>query len=221
MTSRRILVLALVLGGCVDRQVNVGDEMTELPACMVLPAWGHYEDGTSEYIFNEHDLTGTVCMCMSEQELIEQVHEVELNDRGYDECVRMSARYDFAWTDCETFYEEGEWLGNVSAAVDDNAWMNQEELNCGDDDRSGLDCSIAEGNRQSGRWMVMLLACLLVRRRRTVASHTRVDESRPIASTLSRRTPPSSAQPGHQPSMPAQARARRASETSLPVRAPK
>src|SRR5690606_33428481 len=98
MISRSILALplTLVLGSCVDRQASVDDDPTEIPACMVLPAWGYYEDGTRDYIYNEWDMTGTVCMCMTRDELVDQVHEEELNDRGYDECVRMSARYEFA-----------------------------------------------------------------------------------------------------------------------------
>ena len=83
-----------------------------------------------------------------------------------EECVRASEPYDFEWTDCETFYEEGEWLGSVFAAVDDDAWMNQLGLDCDDPD-SGSEpgCSISDREPRPTFWALLPLIYVLVRRR--------------------------------------------------------
>ena len=166
MMSARMLAIAvaLLLGGCVDRQADFDDELPdEFAGCMVVPAWGYYADGSQMYMYNEWGRTGTVCMCMDLQELMDQSPEDELNDLAYEECVRIGGLYEFESTDCEAFYEEGKWVGIVPA-VDGDAWMNQTGLSCGEDDGSELGC-VAAGEQPRAPWALLVLAWAFVRRR--------------------------------------------------------
>jgi hypothetical protein len=141
MTLQRTLGCVLLLAGCAERQVDIDDDLPELiPGCMLVNARGHWEDGSSHPIRTETDETPTVCKCMTKEELNERVWAEELNELTYAECNRLAARYDFDWTDCQEFYESGEWLFQVIPATGDDTHFNYTNLDCdGEPDES---CSI-------------------------------------------------------------------------------
>ena len=169
--------IGVALGGCAERQVSIDDdEPVVMPACMILPARGYWNDGSTWTITNEEDVTGSVCMCMTKDELINQVYVDELNQRGLAECNRMAKlHHDFDWTTCQEGYEQGEWIGLVAFAFGDWEWANHEGLTC-DEDESG--CSVG-GDRSPGPgWGLLLAAALFGLRRRHSAHQARRGPSR-------------------------------------------
>jgi hypothetical protein len=173
MTASRTawLLLALVLVGCVDRQVSIDEEEEiERVTCMVLIARGWFADGTTWTITNEWDTTGTVCMCMTREELDARVYFDELNERGLEECLRLSKlHWDFAWTNCEENYEQGEWLYGLFPVVsEDDEWMNPHGLTCGDELQST--CTIQEREPTGVPWALLVLVAALAWSRRTGAA---------------------------------------------------
>jgi hypothetical protein len=143
MTLQRTLCCVLLLAGCADRQVDVDDDLPELlPGCMIITARGYWEDGSGQPIVDETGFTGTVCMCMTKEELNEGIWADELNELAYAECKRIEGLYyDFDWTDCQEHYESGEWLFQVIPATgEEGAPLNHTGLDCdGEPDES---CSI-------------------------------------------------------------------------------
>lgn len=129
MTRHRqtLLLLTLALVACAERQADddASDEPEAEPTCMILPASGHWEDGSSRTIQNEWGTVGTVCMCLTEGERMSDDVRQELNDMAHVECERISTLvWDFDWTECQELYESGAWLNGVFIARDDTEWMN-------------------------------------------------------------------------------------------------
>ncbi len=166
MTRRLMLLGILALVACADRQIDVDQELAEIrPTCMVLPARGYWDNGSGKPILNESGTTGSVCMCMTEEELHERVWVEELNDRAYEECKRIERlHWDFDWTECEESYKSAVWINAVIPAVGDMAWLNHDGLDC--DDEVAESCSIA-GSDGNTRLMPLLVVIVLagVRRR--------------------------------------------------------
>lgn len=136
--------LAVALAGCADRQLDDEDDDLEAePTCMLLPARGYWDDGSTKTINNEWGTVGSVCLCLTEEEReLESVRE-ELNDLAYAECTRISTlQWDFDWTECEELYEAGTWLGGVFPASGELAWMNHTGLTC--DETEPTSCSMRE-----------------------------------------------------------------------------
>lgn len=132
-----IVAVGVVLGGCAERQVSIeDDEPVVMPACMILPARGYWNDGSTWTINNERGVVGTVCMCMTWEEFESQVHVDELNDRGLAECNHNATlHHDFDYTDCQESYDQGEWRKLVGFAIEDWEWTNQEGLTCDEEER--------------------------------------------------------------------------------------
>jgi MYXO-CTERM domain-containing protein len=165
MTLQRSLCWVLLLAGCADRQVDVDDNLPELlPGCMLVNARGHWEDGTSTPIWTEAGETPTVCMCMTKEELNEGIWAEELNERTYAECKRLEGLYDFDWTDCQEFYENGDWLFQVLAATGDDAHFNYTGLDC--DPEPEESCSITGPSDDGDPLLALVFVALLGLRRR-------------------------------------------------------
>jgi hypothetical protein len=165
VTLQRTLCCVLLLSGCADRQVDVEDDLPELlPGCMVITGRGYWEDGSGKPIVDETGYTGTVCMCMTKEELNEGVWAEELNERAYAECKRIEELYyDFDWTDCQEDYESGEWLWQVLPAVDDMASLNHTGLDC--DDEPDESCSITDPDEDDPLLALVFVVLLALRRR--------------------------------------------------------
>lgn len=174
MTLQRILCFVLLLAGCADRQVDDDDDVQEfLPGCMIITGRGHWEDGSSTVLVDETGYTGTACLCMTKEELNEGVWAEELNELAYEECKRIEGLYDFDWTDCQEFYDSGEWLNQVIPAVGDDAHLNHNGLDC--DGESDDSCSIT--NLEDGDpLLVLVFVALLGLRRRDRAPRESVGD---------------------------------------------
>jgi hypothetical protein len=165
MRLQRTLCCVLLLAGCAERQVDVDDDLPELlPGCMIITGRGHWEDGSSKVLANEWDTAPTVCMCMTKDELNEGVHAEELNELAYAECKRIETlHYDFDWTDCQEFYESGEWLFQVIPAVGGNTHLNHTGLDC--DGESDESCSITVPDDDDPLLVLVPIILLGLRRR--------------------------------------------------------
>lgn len=160
--------LAIALAGCAERQVDDEDDEPEVePTCMILPARGYWDDGSTRTINNEWNTVGSVCLCLTEEEReLESVRE-ELNDLAYAECLRISTlHWDFDWTECEELYEAGTWLGGVFVARDEHAWKNPTGLTC--DESEPVSCSVRE--HESPLALLALLGLLGLRSTRKSAA---------------------------------------------------
>jgi hypothetical protein len=137
------LVLVLALTGCADRQIEMEDQPEVEPTCMILPARGHWNDGTSYTINNEWGTVGSVCLCLTEDERASESVREELNDLAYEECNRISKlEWDFDWTECQELYEAKTWWNGVFIARGDTAWMNHTGLTC--EEAEPTSCSVLE-----------------------------------------------------------------------------
>jgi hypothetical protein len=154
------LALALTLAGCADRQADIDDERPEAePTCMILPARGYWDDGSTRTINNEWGTVGSVCECLTEEErMSDSVHE-ELNELAYAECNRISTlHWDFDWTECEELYEDGTWLNYVFIARGDTEWLNHTGLTC--DGTEPASCSMRADDDATPLVLLALLASL-------------------------------------------------------------
>jgi hypothetical protein len=137
------LALALLLTGCADRQADIDEEMSEAePTCMILPARGYWDDGSTRTINNEWGTVGSVCECLTEDERMSDSVREELNELAYAECNRISTlHWDFDWTECEELYEARTWWNYVYTASGDLEWLNHTGLTC-DDGTEPASCSV-------------------------------------------------------------------------------
>jgi hypothetical protein len=161
-----LLTLVLVLPGCADRQAD-DEELPEAePTCMILPARGYWDDGSTRTINNEWGTVGSVCLCLTEEErMLDSVRE-ELNELAFAECNRISTlHWDFDWTECEELYEAGTWLGGVWVADDEHAWLNHTGLTC--DGTEPSSCSVRAGEDATPLACLGLLGLLGLRLRST------------------------------------------------------
>lgn len=136
------LIGALTLGGgscsCSDRVVGEAPQGDGEPAClwMILP-YASLEDGSTRVIMDhQHDRSGTVCLCLTEQEydaLGDRLDRVgfpeegtlldEYNELAYEECKRLASLVEGVVDDeCLAYYEGGEWLKDIYFARGD--WAN-------------------------------------------------------------------------------------------------
>jgi hypothetical protein len=126
-------VVAIVGPGCSCSDRVVGDEPQGYgqPACLwLISPRGFRADGSSSLLLDHenNDQTGTVCLCLTEQEydsLGERSERVgfpepgtlleEFNELGYDECKRLSTidEDDFVDDECLDYYQAGEWLKDI------------------------------------------------------------------------------------------------------------
>lgn len=166
MTLQRTLCCVFLLAGCADRQADVEDDVPELlPACMIVNARGYWEDGSTKPIVDETGYTGTVCMCMTKEELNEGVWAEHLNELTYAECKRIEGlHYDFDWTNCQQAYEDGDWLFQVLPAVGDDANLNHTGLDCDGEPDTDESCSIT--NPDDGDPLLVLVFVILLGLRR-------------------------------------------------------
>lgn len=165
MKASYSLALALLLVACAERQADLDDD-TPLPepTCMLVGAHGYFEAGGMQPILNEHDTTGTVCLCLTEDERLSRSRHEELNDLAYAECLHNSTLvWTFDSTDCQDFYESGFWLDLVYVATDEDAWMNQDNLDCTSDD---IDSSCSVHTTRTSPLPLLAVTLLLTLRRR-------------------------------------------------------
>jgi hypothetical protein len=142
---------------------------------MILPARGHWDDGSSRTINNEWGTVGSVCECLTEEERMSESVREELNDLAYAECNRISTlHWDFDWTECEDLYEAGTWLNGVFVARDDTEWLNHTGLTC--DEVEPTSCSVRE--HASPLALLALLGLLGLRSRSTSRSSATGSERR-------------------------------------------
>jgi hypothetical protein len=167
MTLQRTLCCVLVLAGCADRQIDLDDDLPELlPGCMLVNARGYWEDGSTKPIVDETGYTGTVCMCMTKDELNEGVWAEHLNELTYAECKRIEGLYyDFDWTNCQQAYEDGDWLFQVLPAVGDDTTLNHTGLDC-DGESEEESCSITDPDDGDPLLVLVFVILLGLRRRR-------------------------------------------------------
>jgi hypothetical protein len=167
MTATRSigLAFALVFAGCAERQTGIDDDEAEAePTCMILPARGYWDDGSTKTIKNEWDTVGSVCLCLTEEERMSESVREELNDLAEAECDRISAlHWDFDWTECEDLYEARTWWNYVFVASDEHAWMNRTGLTC--DGSEPTSCSVREHEPEIPFALLALIGLLGLRLR--------------------------------------------------------
>ena len=99
--------LVLVAGSCGDDSVDTPEGER---ACARPLAWGHWADGSKHSIGTERH----VCLCMTEAEYESGSRMDELNDMLLADCEQDAEPYDFDWTECPAYHDEGLWLEAVT-----------------------------------------------------------------------------------------------------------
>lgn len=125
--SAEVLALVLVVLACGEHQLDLPDDDLEpasMPVCMLLvDTLGHWDEGESNIVWDvEAEQVGSVCTCMTEDELLSEALHDELNDRMLVECRRLSALIGFDWDECLEDYESGIWKGTTYRSQPDDYW---------------------------------------------------------------------------------------------------
>lgn len=115
---------------CSDRVVGEPPQGYGEPACLwLISPSGFRADGSTSLIL-DHEIgrTGTVCLCLTQEEydgLGDRIERVrfpepgtlleEYNELAYEHCKRLSARDpdNFVDDECRDYYEAGEWLKDI------------------------------------------------------------------------------------------------------------
>lgn len=134
-------MLTLVLAGglaCGDHLLGLDEDMFDepetLPVCMILSGTrGYWENGDSHIVWDlANENTGSVCTCMTPEQLESHEMHGELNDRMLIECQRLSALIGFDWDECEEDHATGHWLGATYRCTPNDYWsfLVPEDLDC-------------------------------------------------------------------------------------------
>jgi hypothetical protein len=89
------------------------------PACMwIIGTNGYFADGSKRFITDEdRSISGTACLCLSEEEFESESRHEELNDMSLEVCRQLAMQHDFVRDECDEHYEDQAWYTYVYWAV--------------------------------------------------------------------------------------------------------